>query len=419
MTLNPGDKKSYDYKYTAVKAGAFRFSSTAQAQDANNTAVPQATAQRSGAVSSILVTMTVNPATIVQDEDKDGPKPVDATLTITVKNITGDLVSSVNLRSLNAERTKAGDLLAISQVSGPEPDSISGFPLKDLAPGGTQVVTAVFRATDDGITEFNALVTGASPDGATLSGFGTTKLTVSPKYLLEFTSHIASSGDNGTLLPAGSNIKIAGIVHNLSDTATLDLGPLYAEVSGNAGLQGLSYTTTPVDPRDLVVPGDLTLDPGETKDFILQVSTSYSDPIGKGEVGPSGGTRAEVTFTPWGTAKNEDDTTQDITPALILTTSDDLDRKVSIDDSIPIPEKNWGVVAGAMSVGAIQGVWNAATGTLWGLVALAKLPYTTLRAATEFQAQVWASFDSSEKDAFAQDTGLLVAAIPRPQRHAW
>ena len=64
-----------------------------------------------------------------------------------------------------------------------------------------------------------------------------------------------------------------------------------------------------------------------------------------------------------------------------------------------------------MSVGAIQGVWNAATGTLWGLVALAKLPYTTLRAATEFQAQVWSSFDASEKDAFAQDTGLLVAAI--------
>src|SRR6202012_4366694 len=82
-------------------------------------------------------------------------------------------------------------------------------------------------------------------------------------------------------------------------TATDDVGPLFAAVSGNAGLQGLAWGDTGVNPRAMQEPGDLTLDPGDTKDFTLEVSTAYSDPTGAGGVLPSGGTSATIGFSPW------------------------------------------------------------------------------------------------------------------------
>jgi PKD repeat protein len=409
LTLKPGQSASTTYPVTVTQAGVARFTSTAQAVDASGAAVTGSSAQASFGVSSISVVLTANPASFTQDEDASGPKPVDVTVTEKITNTTSQLLTHVDLTSLDAQRAVPGELLAVAQKSGPVPDSISGYPLPDLAPGASQTIPSVFTVKDDGKIEFDSLVTGASPDGSTQRGFGSVVVDAKPKYLLGFDSHVVTPSSG--LLPAGTPIVIQGTVRNLTDSATEDVGPLFASHIGNAGLEGLAYNGVGVSPKALSMPGALTLGPGDSKPFTLKVLTAYSDPLGAGGVLPSGGTSATLTFTPHAAVTLDDGTKVTTTAADVLAADTDLTQRVSIDDSIPIPQTDPAAVAGGILYGGVEGLWDAASGMVTGLISLPGVASSALFATTQVQQQVWDAFTPAQKDQFAASAASLILPV--------
>jgi PKD repeat protein len=413
FTLQPGASTSYLYKLKVLSSGVVRMTSTPFGLDAQGSAVVTQAAQLSFGISSMLVTVSLSPDHYDEVQTPAGNNPTDVTATITIKNISPDPVDHLNIRSIEPKRSAIGQLLDVAYKSGVQPDPSAGYALPDtLQPGAsTAPLHTVFTVKSDGKIDFQSLVTGSSPTGVTLRGFGTAQLSVKPTKYLEFTSRVVAPGTG--LLPAGTPIKITGTVHNLTSSDTLDVGPLYAKLVGNAGLQGLAYNGVGVDPKALTVPGALSLDPGDTKTFTLKVLTSYSEPTGAGRVKRSGGTSATVSFTPWAMV-HDPDGNQFLTAAdgsEILSTDEDLSHRVSIDDSIAIPEKEFSVLAGGVAVGAIDGVWNAASGLATGLIQLPNTAAAGLLAVTNYQATVWNSFTAAQKEQFAQSTASAIVPV--------
>lgn len=95
------------------------------AKDDAGASVGPATSQLSSSVAALKVFITLAPATIEQDEDKDGPKPIDVTATTRITNVTDTAVSQVNLWSLTTTPAKAGQIIKITQKTGPRPDPIT------------------------------------------------------------------------------------------------------------------------------------------------------------------------------------------------------------------------------------------------------------------------------------------------------
>ncbi|WP_375386606.1 PKD domain-containing protein [uncultured Microbacterium sp.] len=412
FTLQPGESRSFIYDLTATGAGIVRAMTQATAVDAGGTAITSDPGQLSYSIGGLRIELTVNPPTYDADPDASGPKPVDITVTQTITNVTSDLLKDVNIRSLDVVRTKPGQLLTATPKSGPLPDPIAGEPIGDLAPGQSKTIVTVFTLKADGHVQFTSVATAASPTGGTVRGSGSTDLAIKVTKVLALTSRVLNP-TGVALFPAGSAITITGTVHNLTNSAKLDVGPLFATTVGNAGLQGLAYDGVGMDPKALQLPGALTLDPGDTKTFTLKVLTAYSEPTGAGGVRRSGGTSATISFTPWATVTLDDGTsyTTKSDGSEILATPDDLSHRVSIDDSIPIPEHDGRVIAGAILVGGVEGAWNAASGMVTGLINLPNTSASTLLAVTNYQAQVWDSFTDEEKEQFSHDTGLLIAAV--------
>ncbi len=415
VTLKPGSAAlTYTVPVTIVSTGVVTLTSAATATDDSGHPVTVTPQQESFSVSALTVSLSANPASYVEDEDAKGPKPVDVTVTETITNTTTEPITDLNLRSLEYARVKTGELLNITQTSGPVPTTVGGYPLNPstLAPGATKTFQAVFTVKDDGEIQFSSLVTGANPAGATVRGLGTTTISAKPKYILGFTSTVATPR-NGGLLPAGTPIVIHGTVTNLTDTDTLQVGPLYpVKREGNAGLTSLTYDGVGIDPK-LLSNGAATLklDPGESKDFTVKILTAYSDPRATGGVSRSGGTYAQLTFAPWATATRDDGTTAVTVPADVLSTPDDLVRRVGIDDSIEIPQTSDTAIAGGVLVGGVQGVWNLASGLVNGVINFDKVSYSTLSAASEYQREVWDSFTTAQKDQFAASYTDLVVNV--------
>jgi PKD repeat protein len=418
LTLAGGNSVSYVFPVKVVAAGVVKFSAAFNGVDDSGATVTGSPAQLSFGVSSLKVTLSANPSSFTLEETAAGPTPKTITISGTVTNLTNQQLTNVNLISFGPSRSTTGQLLNVAQINGPAPDPNTGWDLHNLAPAASVSFTADFLVGSDGKIAFNGLVTAASPDGSTLRGFGSTTLNVAPQYWLELTSHVQSP--NGGTLPAGSPIVISGSVHNVSDSASEDVGPLFAQAIGNAGLEGLSYNGVGVDPKTLSEPGALTLDPGDTKDFTLKVLTAYSDPEGNGGVRRSGGTSATITFTPWATVTEQDGTTFTTTPADILSTDDDLSHRISIDDSIALPASADPVaepaaVAGGLLAGGAEGIWDAASGVVGGLasglMSLPTAPGSALLAVTQYQQEVWDSFTNAQKEAFGQDCASAIVPV--------
>ncbi len=412
FTLAAGTTKTFVFPATVLGAGVAQFAATPSGTDDSGAKVTGTTGQRSFSVAALTVVMSVDPPTFTLDEDAAGPKPRDVTVTETITNTSGDQVTNVNVRSLEPQRVDQGQLLAVTYKSGANPDTVEGLPLDPIPAGGHRRITAVYTVTDDGKVDFTSLVTAAAADGSTLRALGKTRLDADPKYYLRFSSHVVNP-PGGTLLPAGTPITVTGSVHNLSDSAREDVGPMFAEVAGNAGLQGLSYDGVGVDPKSLTNPGQLMLSPGDTKDFTLKVLTAYSDPIsGNGGPSRSGGTSATITFAPWATVTRDDGTTFTTKADTdILSTPDDLTHRVGIDDSIVIPRTDGFAVAGGLAVGGVQGLWNAAAGMVTGLISLPGLSVSTVHAVAQYQSEVWDSFTQAQKEQFAGSTASLLVPV--------
>ncbi len=354
-----------------------------------------------------------DPDTITLEEDANGPQPQTLNLHVTVSNVTDQDVTSAVLLMLSPGFQYPGDgaMLASNIIALVEPEPDGGIPIGDVPAGATIEVDIPVTVMDDGLVEWGALAKFTHEGSEHIERMAPAKLESKPKLFFKFESKVVQPIAGSGLLPAGDPIGLSGTVKNLTNSATIDLGPLFPELRGNAGVMRLTYDTVGGDPRDLIVPDDLQLKPGETKDFSLRISTAWSDPRSNGGVAPSGGTRATMTFTPWGTATFADGTTQDVDPPQMLTTDDDLVRTVHIDDSIPIPEMSAEAYGGAILVGAVEGVWSLAVGTLYGVWELVKAPYTILVATAEFLSQVWQSFTDAEKKEFAADATQMAVSI--------
>jgi PKD repeat protein len=409
FSLQAGDKKEFEVTLEPHIVGRYDLVSKVTGTDGTG-ATQTADADSPGEIGQALtIDIALDPPTAKLEEGPDGAKPIDVTATLTFTNTTDTLMDEVTLTSLRVDRTAAGQLLAVTQTGGADPGE-DGLAVGSLAPGQSKQLTATFRATDDAEVEFTALATAHLTDGRNEIGVGRRRWSVKPQYLLGLTTRVVNPAGSA-LLPAGETVRITGTVKNLSSTATIEIGPLYPTLTGNAGAMSLAWDAQGSDPKELSPAGNLTLEPGESRDLTVRFLTGWSDPRGIEGDNPSGGTFATATFTPWGVATNEDGTTEDITPTKVKATAEDLTHRISIDDSIAIPTTDPLALAGAISVGTLEGVWSGTANVISSTVDLVKLPYTVIVATGEFQAQVWDSFTEEEKQAFADDAGLMTAAI--------
>ena len=214
------------------------------------------------------------------------------------------------------------------------------------------------------------------------------------------------------MLPAGDTIRIGGKIKNLSNTHKILIGPLYPELSGNAGAQSLTWNSTGSDPNDFEIPEHPQyLEPGEEKEFTVRITTMASDPRHSGDPKPHGGTRANLTFTPWGIATAADGEETIVDADRIKSDASDLELTIHIDDGVAVPKTDYLALAGGLMVGSAEAAGEMAAGIMYGIVELVKLPYTVIAGASTYQSRVWDSFTEKEKEAFVNDTGLMVASI--------
>lgn len=407
--LSAGQKQTFDVTIEPQITGRYTISSQVTAtDDAGDHQTADASAP--GEIGQALaVSIVLDPPFAEQKEGPDGPEPVDVTATVSLSNTTAAQMDSVMLTSLRVDRTKAGQMLAVTQTGGADPGD-DGLPVGPLGPGETKQVTATFRATDDAEVEFSAMATGHLLDGRTEIGVGRRRWSVKPEKLLRVRTEVTSP-EGDAFLPAGQTVRIKGTVKNLSTTASIEVGPLYPTLAGNAGAMSFAWSTSGTDPKDLVPGTNVVLDPGQSKDFTVRFLTGWSDPRALDGPKPSGGIKATATFTPWGVATLEDGTTQDVVPALIDGGASDLVHTIHIDDSIAIPTFSTTAWGGAIMVGAAEGIWSGGAAFVSSIGDLIALPYTVVAGTASMQQQVWDSFSDDEKEAFASDTAMMAAAV--------
>jgi PKD repeat protein len=274
--LAPGEQATFDVQIEPQIVGRYTISSQVTGTDDGGTR-QTADASSPGEIGSALaVSITLDPPFADQVEGPDGPEPVDVTATISFTNTTAVEMDEVVLTSLRVDRTAAGQLLAVTQTGGADPGE-DGLSIGTLAAGETKEVTATFRATDDAEVEFSALATGHLVDGRTEIGAGRQRWSVKPDKLLRVRTEVTSP-PNDSMLPAGELVRISGTVKNLSNTATIDVGPLYPTLAGNAGAMSFAWSATGTDPKDMVPTGNVTLGPGESRSFAVRFLTTWSDP---------------------------------------------------------------------------------------------------------------------------------------------
>jgi PKD repeat protein len=409
FSLAPGAERSFDMTLHPTTIGSYTLSTSVAGKDAIARAVSVDATSRGVIGTSPAITIALDPPFANQEETADGPKPVNVEAKITLHNTSGVTMTDVKLTSLTVTRTKPGQLLAVTQTGGATP-GLDGVPVGTLAPDQEKVLTATFRADDDAEVEFAAMATAIVPGGGNEIGLGKKRWSVKPKYLLRLESTVDLPTGNA-LLPAGEAIRISGTLKNLSNTATLEVGPPYPVLRGNAGVMSLTYDAVGGDPRDLTPVGRITLQPGETQQFTLRILTSYSDPTRIEGDNRTGGTLAEAQFTPYGQATLEDGSVVPIAPEQIEASESALTHRVGIDDSIAIPTFDPIAFGQAILLGAVEGVWSATAAILASPIELGKLPFTILRATSEFQSAVWNSFTEEERAAFVKDAGFMAYSV--------
>jgi LPXTG-motif cell wall-anchored protein len=372
----------------------------------------------------LAVLLELDPTEIQLDEDNTGAaEPEEVTATVRFRNDSGGTLRNIRLQSLDVNRTRSGQLLDVTQTSGIEIDPLDPEVLVTELPAGetSQPFTATYDVGDDGDIEWEAHATAVLAGGGGAETIAKQVLHVKPEKYLGFEAHVVNP-PGGALLEAGTTIVIEGEVKNLSNRAKLDVGPLYPFLEGNASYVGLGYGGDAPNPRGIPpTPPNIELDPGESQTFQVRIATSYSDPRGR-NVQPSGGTRAIVAFEPWAKITESDGSTsiartyavdgpQQEADAEVKATADDLDHRISIDDSFPVPQVNQLGIWGGVMIGAVEGIGNLAITSIYAIPDLVKAPFSVLRGAFEYQSKVWDSFTPAERDQFVDETSFLILSI--------
>jgi PKD repeat protein len=273
-----------------------------------------------------------------------------------------------------------------------------------LAPKASLTRSFQYDTLDAAKVELSSRVTGVFK-GLNISGLGMVEVSATSNEKLEFTSKLLVPAAG--LLPAGLRIRLSGTIKNLSNTDTLIVGPPLPTVSGNAS-QIYYYALGPEfgEPVPVEIPELITLGPLEGRSYSVEIPTGQSDPRRLGN--SRGGTRATLTFTPWAAMRETDGSETQITADQIKAKAEELERVVSIDDSIELPEYSAKVALANITVGGLEGSWNfvrSIPGLITGLVVL---PYSALTAIATYQSTVWENMTPEERDLMAGSTSYLV-----------
>ncbi len=413
FALAQGESRSFVQEVEANKdasSAQINFTSAWTALDDGDQVVKGSeTASLRADVEAVTVKVTTDPPVFTLAETADGVVPK----TVNVKvEITNNLSRPITNVTVDEKPTLKRWKMLPSPVPFPVSVSQPALPSKDIGQIGskeTKTITYKLMVSDDLGFEVSALVLGSdSLGGERITGLGSATVEAKPKYLLRLETRVGIP--TAGLLPAGNDIWLRGEVKNATNTVKLDLGPLLPTAEGNAGLMSISSEGEPPNPRDLPPPEVWTLTENSSeKRFGIRVTTAYSEPA-VAEEAPSGGTRTTLSFTPWGKVTLEDGTERELKPDDILRIGENTHR-ISIDDSIALPETSYALLAAAISAGVVEGVFSFVAAIPTMVKELVKLPYTILHAAVELQSQVWASFTQEEKEQFSRDVSFQAASV--------
>ncbi len=381
----------------------------------------------------LVVNLTLDPPEYEVPEDGEF-EPVDITATVSFTNATADDMTNLRLQDLDVQRVFSGQELYVTYKSGIRPDPLDPeIIVPSLLAGKTSAeFKAIFTATEDGEVEFFAMATAKRGETAGATGVKRVRWKAKVKKYVEIKTTVTNPPDN-KVIQAGSPVAIDGTIENLTNNYKITLGPLFPELQGNAGTMTLAYDGLAPNPQYPVPVDPLVLEPGEKRTFQVRFTTNYSDPRMYGAQ-PSGGTRAYARFEPWGQAvevKDPNDGVPDVVDirtydeaksgngtalgedpdAQVKAAPEDLFKRISIDDSIELPDHPpLGVMAGII-LGAVQGLGNAAIAAIYAIPDLLKMPYTILTAAYDYQAKVWEGFTEEEKELFLTETSYMIVSI--------
>ncbi len=429
----PGSLGFVDFTVTGKKAGTVVL--TAEVSGTKNGEAVNGTIESEFEIreDDLVVNLTLDPPEYEVPEDGVF-EPTDITATVSFTNATNVDMTNIRLQDLDVARVFSGQELYVTYKSGIRPDPLDPEVIvPSLKAGATSTeFTAVFTATESGEVEFSALATAKLGDTGSATGLKKVRWKAKVKKYVEITTEVVNPPD-GELIDAGSPVTINGTVENLSNAHTVTLGPLYPTLAGNTGTMNVGYDGNAPNPTSPVAAEPMVLEPGQKRTFQVRFTTNYSDPR-MYEAQPSGGTRAFARFEPWGQAVEVRDpndgepeivpirTYDEVTPptgdalgpdpdAQVLASPEALLQRISIDDSIEIPEKNPAAVAAGILLGAKDGLQNAAIAAIYSIPDLIKMPYTILVAAYDYQAKVWESFTDEEKDLFLTETSFLIVSV--------
>lgn len=336
LSIGPGSSATYTMNYVVASLGKALLSVKATGTGPGGSAqqATDSTTVRLGQPLSITVkwlqngqnlTTTVG-AKVYSDtlQLADGDQaevPADVTAKVIVKNVSTVAQENVSINGVPpfsfATKAQAVRALPVSVSSGPTP----GAKIGTLAPGASKYVTYGVHVTNNGTFNFTpqVLSSSAGSTGTNVSE-ATSLLTVWPTKLLWLDLHPLETG----LVKAGTPVLIGGTVTNRSLTQTLDLDPLLATLTGNAGGGDLVDQKDPPQPDGVDLPFAGEIAPGDTIDVIGEVGTSLIP-----------GSRAEVSYAPTGTVTEADGTSRDLDPKDVGSTKGSTPIDIHLDVSDP------------------------------------------------------------------------------------
>jgi hypothetical protein len=410
----PMQFREYTWRVEAVDAGAFTVDGTITGLDVLGNPITPVDVSGDSKIEVLKVTITADPNE-KNLTTEDLPEPVN--VTVRVENISTTDVDNVTLQGwLDWSPLHPDEILPDVNLEFVDPAAVEAafgtgqvFELGTIEPGAANAKTYEYelQATGRAHAELQQLVT-ATQDGEQFNSLATSDIRLGG-LLLEFSSRVVRP-ITGQLLPAGQAIQIDGTITNKADFA-IEVGPPPPTVSGNAGAMSVVWNPTGdgPPPQAATAPGLRVLQPDESVDFRVRITTQWSDPRTFGTQ-PSGGTRATIDFTPWGRYPDPDATPEPGQPTpyiyfeteRMFTDDDELHHVVSIDDSIEIPEFDALDFASGVFVGTTQGLGHAAVGVVTGIIDTPYAIYSTMRGIYEFIEKVWGSFTPEEHAAFKE-----------------
>ena len=409
VVLPPGGTQQFTATFTGKDIGAESFTATFNATDASG-AVATVTASKVMTIRkrALEVTLTVNPPSIVQPEDENGPKPVTINVTAVVKNVLDTNIDNV---SVDLNPSFVWTAKTLSPVPFPMASTTPATPsaqIATLAPGASATITYVESALDDVLLNVQVLAIG-TPTGSNthVSGLGVAPLEVKAKYDFGFSAKPEQqySGPNPVATP-GATIDFFLNLKNLSNTKDLVIGPMSPHLTGNAVAGG--GNAFPIEqaatPPPCAAPWSGKL-PAGSSEKALQAKIRTAD------VGQGVGNSVSVGYEPPVFEQTGPQWFQQIDPARELIRAGATPTTIRLEPNIVVPPYNWGDAVFGFTDASFrrmasmgQALFHAVPALISALPTIAKQgsPVTWVYAISDRVTTYWQSFLAGAAQRFRQ-----------------